>query len=219
MGILYNSEFATIKVNMGNNAENKLNVSEIKLLSANPEFYKTFAYKGFNISVYINVKEEGLYYLVLTTNRNKYYIKHFMLDKIDNVEDFKQYLLIDLNSYLNITDGNVPMLSNEIIQGFVRDKIKDFIYNPQNLDTKTPNYPLFYFVDCKNHIFIAYNKKLLDAETTSKYKYMEEVGCLCFLSNAYMHRKINIKNTAEMDMFINLGHKTRYLRQGLLTSF
>ena len=46
-----------------------LDTKNILLLSTNAEFYKTFLFNGWNISVYINVSKPEYFYVVLTVNK------------------------------------------------------------------------------------------------------------------------------------------------------
>jgi len=169
----------------------RINTNEIKLLSANPEFYKTFTHNNIQVSTYINVTSDPKqFYLILTANKNRYYIKMHVLDKIQNLEDFKQMLINDIN--INLNNGNVAHLNIDLINKFVRDTPTDIIYNPNNTDTNNRNYPLFCFVDYKNNIFFAYNKMLVDTEIQNKFKYRDEYGCLFLLSNTKKSISYNI---------------------------
>ena len=78
------------------NKKSQVTTQEIKLLSNDPDFYKTFTFNNVKISVYLNIKEEEEYYLILKINKNKYYIKMGCLDEIKNLEYFKQMVLEDV---------------------------------------------------------------------------------------------------------------------------
>ena len=104
----------------------------------------------------------------------------------------------------------IPELTQDYIKEFIRDTENDIIYTPQNMDTRQNDYPLFYFVDCKNNMFVAYNKNLTSTGLLSKYKYKEEYGCIYFLCNTDSSYNVNIRNIKEVDTFINLGDKTFY---------
>lgn len=197
----------------------EIDTKDIVLLSTNADFYKTFLFNGENISVYINVRNPEAYYLVLTTCKNCYYIKICALDKINNLGCFKEMVLENLSNSVNIRSGDIPELTKNLIDYFIRDTNQDIIYNVQNPDSKIKNYPLFYFVDCRDNIFLAFNKKNVDSNIVSKYKYKEEEGCLLFLCNSDTSRNVNINDTNEVDMFIDLGHKTFYAHDNLITCF
>ena len=130
------------------------------------------------------------------------------INKIEKLEDFKQMVLEDLNYALN--NGNVAELTKDLIKTFARDTEKDIIYCSENTDTMLRNYPLFYFVDCKNNIFIAYNKNNVDEKTLNNYKYREEEGCLYFMCNTDTSYNVNVKNVGEMDIHRMLNNITWY---------
>ena len=140
-------------------------------------------------------------------------------DKINNLEYFKQMVLEDLNSNLNVNTGNVAELSKDLINNFVRDNNQDIIYNSKNPDSTLKNFPFFCFVDCKDILFISYNKNNVDEKIINNFKYKEEYGCLYFVSNTDRSYNVNVKNTQELDTFHILNAKSWYCNDNLVKCY
>ena len=164
--------------NINNNFEFvcKIDTKNIKLYSTDPYFYKKVLYNGIYIDVYknINVKDKN-YYLVTTGIKNSYYIKTAMLHKIDSSDNFKEYIIKNMH----ITEE----LNLDLLNNFIRDNTKDFIYCPTNADTESLDYPLFYFIDKYKNIIYAYNQNKTTEETLNKFKFKHVFGCLLLLNN------------------------------------
>lgn len=196
-----------------NDAKTEGKTEEIKKqniiqVSTNPEFYKNFTFNKFTISVYKNVKEKQEHLLIITINKNSYYIKMGCAANIENIEDFTQTLLEDINK--DIFNNNIEQLNKHLINSLLRDSKQDIVYNPENPHTRLKNYPLFYFTDSKNNIFVAYNKALVDTKTIKLFTTKEDNGCLIFLSNTNNYSSLDFKTYKERILFYLLFNKTWY---------
>ena len=105
---------------------------------------------------------------------------------------------------------NVPELTLSYIKQFVRDTEEDIVYNPNKPETRLKNYPLFYFADYKNNVFLAYNKSLINQETINKYTYGEEYGCLYLLSNTKRSISYDVTNVNFTRLFSCVLDKVGY---------
>ena len=123
---------------------------EIKLTS-NPEFYKTFTYGSINISVYINTKQEELYYLLFTTNKTRYFIKFAMLDTIDNIEQFKNIVVENVCFYKSVVLENYYNLYKNLKVDIYKDVPEEALHNYDNIKVTFNGY---YYI--KNSMFSNY---------------------------------------------------------------
>ena len=124
---------------------------KIKLMSTNPEFYKTFTHKSINISVYVNAKQEERYYLLFTTNKNRYYIKFAMLGKIYNIEQFKKIVIDDVCFYKAVVLENYYNLYKNLKVDIYKDVPEEALHNYDNIKVTFNGY---YYI--KNSMFSNY---------------------------------------------------------------
>ena len=124
---------------------------EINVLPTNMHFYKALIYKSINISVYINVKEEQDYYLVLNISKNKYYINMCCLDKIDNIEQFKKVVTEDVCFYKSVVLENYYNIYKNLKVDVYKD-IPD--EEMDNFDNILPSFNGYYYI--KNDMFNKY---------------------------------------------------------------
>ena len=123
------------------------------------------------------------------------------MDKLQ-LQDIKEEFIRD--------NGDIEEPCITLLLQFVRDIEQDIIYNPNNADTTLKNSILFYFVDYKNNVFYAYNRNLLDVDIINKYKYKDDYGCLCFLSNCKNSISYNNKDVNFTRLFTVLIDKVGY---------
>ena len=122
-----------------------------KLMSINPEIYKTFTYGSINISVYVNVRDAEPYYLLFTTNKNRYYIKFGMLGKIDNIEHFKKIVVEDVCFYKSVVLENYYNLYKNLKVDIYKDVPEEELHNYDNIKVTFNGY---YYI--KNDMFNKY---------------------------------------------------------------
>lgn len=136
---------------------------------------------------------------------------------IDNIGEFTQTLLRGINK--DHYNNNIGVLNNIIIEKLVRDSTQDIVYNPENPYSRLQNFPLFYFIDCKNNAFVAYNKNLADEDTIKTYNHKEEYGCLLLLSNTKKTFTYNVRDVSFTRTFSKLTDKVGYGFGSLMESY
>ena len=124
---------------------------KIKLMSTNPEFYKTFTHKSITISVYVNAKQEERYYLLFTTNKTRYYIKFGLLDNIDNIEQFKNVVVENVCFYKSVVLENYYNLYKNLKVDIYKDVPEEALHNYDNIKVTFNGY---YYI--KNSMFSNY---------------------------------------------------------------
>ena len=124
---------------------------DIKLLSTNPDFYKIFTFNNTYISVYKDVKKPKEYYLLLTINKNMYYINMCCLDKIDNIEQFKKVVIEDVCFYKSVVLENYYNIYKNLKVDVYKDIPDEEI---ENFDNILPSFNGYYYI--KNDMFNKY---------------------------------------------------------------
>ena len=133
--------------------ENKINFGGIKHYSTNEYFYNKIMFNNKFIDIYINVVERDIkdYVLILTANKNLYYIKNCMLERINNLEDFKNAVIKDLYFYKTVVVENHYNIYKNLKADIYKDIPDEELDNFDNIKVTFNGY---YYI--KNSMFSNY---------------------------------------------------------------